>query len=156
MSVSVSGWQVPNTFWHQDYWLLSLVPCFWFCVAYLVWGQGDLESWTRKTRTCAFLQTNLLNESAHSCTPQHSKHSWIPSSHSITSSSDLGLARNLISDRFLWTHLLVKNGCQLMGWGHSYSFTTTSEAWYMMAKGYHDTPSTLGYQPVILLWQWPL
>ena len=32
---------------------------------------------------------------------QHSKHSWIPPSHSITSSSDLGLAKQLISDRFL-------------------------------------------------------
>ena len=30
-----------------------------------------------------------------------SKHSWMPTSHSITSSSDLGLARKLISDRFL-------------------------------------------------------
>src|SRR5210317_1536184 len=32
---------------------------------------------------------------------QHSKHSWIPTSQYITSSSDLGLARHLISDRFL-------------------------------------------------------
>ena len=41
--------------------------------------------------------------------------------------------------------------CQVMHWCHSYSCTTTSEAWYMMVKGYYDTPSTLGYQPVILL-----
>ena len=31
------------------------------------------------------------------------------------------------------------------------STTTTSAAWYIMVKGYYNTPSTLGYQPVILL-----
>ena len=41
---------------------------------------------------------------------QHPKHSWIPTSQYITSSSDLGLAR--VSQKFhcLCENLLVKNG----------------------------------------------
>ena len=33
-----------------------------------------------------------------------------------------------------------------------HSTTNTSEAWHMMVKGYYNTPSTLRYQPVMLLW----
>ena len=83
---------------------------------------------------------------------QHPKHSWIQTSHCITSSSVLGLAR--VSEKFddLWAHLLVKYVCQVMDEATHCSITT-SEAWTMMVKGYYSTPITLalGYRPVIAL-----
>ena len=68
------------------------------------------------------------------------------------SGSDLGLARVSEKSDDLWAHLiLVNNRVQITRDEATHCSTTTSEAWYMMAKRYYSTPSTLGYQPVILL-----